>query len=72
MNQKCAGRERARLRQTHAVYQLSEPRIVAHRVEERINLEVRQPAPPLLARPFEPSKGLVGVVEAEVNATNDT
>ncbi len=27
MNQKSAGRERARLRQAHAVYQLSEPRI---------------------------------------------
>ena len=33
MNQKTAGRERARLRQAHAVYQLSEPQIAAHRVE---------------------------------------
>jgi len=66
MNQKSAGRERGRLRQAHAVYQLSEPRIAAHRVEERVNLEVRQPSPPLLVRLFEPPKGLVGVVEAEV------
>src|SRR5512135_1334948 len=53
--------------ESHHLQQPAEARIAAHLVEQRLHLEVAEPAPALFTRALEPGEGLVGLAEAQVH-----
>src|SRR6185437_13924490 len=53
--------------QADAVHEVHEPRVRAHRIKDRVHIQIREPAAPFIEGAFHPGECAVPILEAEMD-----